>query len=81
MVNDQESRRLPLAEAKGPHLCPQFILTILITRSVILYKWNDNEKLQWLRVRLTGKAHVVLNQLSHKIQPKNSDVKKVLYGY
>jgi len=41
-------------------------------------KWNDDDKLLWLRVRLTGKAHMALTQLSHKIQQSYSKIKKAL---
>ena len=30
--------------------------------------WNDESKLLWLKVRLTGKAHVAYTQLAHEIQ-------------
>ena len=41
-------------------------------------QWTDADKLLWLRVRLTGKAHVALDQLPHEIQQSYSNVKKAL---
>ena len=32
----------------------------------IINGWDDVEKLQWMHVRLTGKAHVALTRVSHK---------------
>ena len=32
-------------------------------------KWSDGEKLLWLKVRLTGKAHVAFDQLARETEP------------
>ena len=54
---------------------------ILTTGSVILkvlQQWNDGEKLLWLRVRLTGKANVVFNQLMPEAQQSYAIAKQAL---
>jgi len=33
-------------------------------------KWTDDDKLHWLRVRFSGKAHVAFNQLPHETYAK-----------
>ena len=40
--------------------------------------WNDGEKLLWLRVRLTGKAHVAFTQMAHEIQQSYATAKEAL---
>ena len=40
--------------------------------------WNDESKLLWLKVRLTGKAHVAFTQLDHEIQQSYATAKKAL---
>ena len=41
-------------------------------------KWTDDDKLLWLQVRLTGKAHMALGQMSHETQGSYATVKKAL---
>ena len=41
-------------------------------------KWSDEEKLLWLCVKLTGKAHVAYVCLSHVIQPSYLLLKEAL---
>jgi len=41
-------------------------------------KWSDEEKLLWLRVKLTRKAHVAYAHLSHVIQPSYLLLKEAL---
>jgi len=41
-------------------------------------KWSDEEKLLWLNVRLTGKAHVALTRLSHVMQSSFVVIKEAL---
>ena len=40
--------------------------------------WTDEEKLLWLRVRLTGKAHVVYTRLAHETQASYINAKAAL---
>lgn len=40
--------------------------------------WNDDNKLLWLKVRLTGKAHVAFAQLAHETQQSYETAKKAL---
>lgn len=40
--------------------------------------WNDEDKLLWLKVRLTGKAHVAFAQLAHETQQSYATAKKAL---
>ena len=40
--------------------------------------WGDEDKLLWLRVRLTGKAHVAYNRLAHETQGNYSATKAAL---
>ena len=44
----------------------------------VVNKWNDNDKLLWLRVRLTGKAHVAFDQLAHKMQESYETTKNAM---
>ena len=46
----------------------------------VINKWNDEEKLQWLKVQLTGKAHVAFNRLSRAIQHLYADTKQALHN-
>ena len=41
-------------------------------------KWSDGDKLLWLRVRLTGKAHMAFDQLAHETQESYATAKKAL---
>ena len=41
-------------------------------------KWSDGEKLLWLRVRLTGKAHVAFDQLTPEVQQSYTTAKQPL---
>ena len=41
-------------------------------------KWSDGEKLLWLRVRLTGKAHVAFDQLTPEAQQSYATAKRAL---
>ena len=41
-------------------------------------KWSDCEKLPWLRVRLTGKAHVAFDQLTPEAQQSYATAKQAL---
>ena len=43
-----------------------------------VYKWSDGEKLLWLKVRLTGKAHMAFNQLVHETQESYITTRKAL---
>jgi len=40
--------------------------------------WSDEDKILWLRVRLTGKAHVAYTQLSHETQQSYTTTKEAL---
>jgi len=40
--------------------------------------WNDDDKLLWLKVRLTGKAHVAFAQLAHETQQSYATAKQTL---
>ena len=40
--------------------------------------WNDDDKLLWLKVRLTGKAHVAFAQLAHETQQSYTTAKQAL---
>ena len=40
--------------------------------------WSDEDKLLWLRVRLTGKAHVAYSRLSHETQQSYATTKAAL---
>ena len=40
--------------------------------------WSDAEKLLWLRVRLTGRAHMAYAQLGHEMQESYKGTKRVL---
>jgi len=40
--------------------------------------WNDNEKLLWLKVRLTGKAQMAFAQLAHETQQSYATAKQAL---
>ena len=40
--------------------------------------WRDQDKLLWIRVRLTGKAHVEYTRLSHKTHQAYATTKKAL---
>ena len=40
--------------------------------------WNDDDKLLWLKVRLTGKAHVAFAQLAHETQQSYATAKQAL---
>ena len=39
---------------------------------------GDDDKILWLRVKLTGKAHVAYSRLSHKIQQSYATTKEAL---
>ena len=41
--------------------------------------WRDEDKLLWLRVRLTGRAHVAYNRLAHETQGDYSLTKVALH--
>ena len=41
-------------------------------------KWSDGKKLLWLRVRLTGKAHVAFDQLTPEVQQSYVTAKQAL---
>ena len=41
-------------------------------------EWSDQDKLLWIRVRLTGKAHVAYTRLSHETQQAYATMKKAL---
>ena len=41
-------------------------------------KWSDGEKLLWLKVRLTGKAHVAFDQLARESQESYVIARKAL---
>ena len=40
--------------------------------------WSDQDKLLWIRVRLTGKAHMECTRLSHETQQSYATTKKAL---
>jgi len=40
--------------------------------------WNNDDKLLWLKVRLTGKAHVAFTQLAHETQQSYATAKKAI---
>jgi len=40
--------------------------------------WSDEDKILWLRVRLTGKAHVAYTRLSHETQQSYTTTKEAL---
>ena len=41
--------------------------------------WSDEDKLLWIRVRLTGKAHVAYTRLSHETQQHYTTIKEALH--
>ena len=43
--------------------------------------WRDEDKFLWIRVRLTGKAHVVYTRLSHKTQQHYITTKEALHEH
>ena len=43
--------------------------------------WNDDDKLLWLKVRPTEKAHVVFAQLAHETQQSYATAKQVLIDH